>query len=126
MAAGAQVWGPITPTYRWRGEVRQDEEYLVLVKTVRGRLDDLVRLVRKVHSYEMPEVVAVPIDGGLADYLTWVTDETRERTSAEQRRTRRGARGRPEPARVPVLRLRGPVVPSPAGGPSWRWPTGRS
>mgnify|MGYP001123642505 CR=1 FL=1 len=82
-AACAQITGPITSTYWWRGEVQRDEEYLILLKTAQDRLDDLVRLVREVHSYETPEIVAVPIVGGLADYLDWVTAETREPKPAE-------------------------------------------
>ncbi|GAA1266959.1 divalent-cation tolerance protein CutA [Sphaerisporangium rubeum] len=80
VAACAQVVGPVRSVYRWEGEVQQDEEFLILMKTGAGRLDDLVAVVRGLHSYTTPEVVAVPIEGGLADYLGWVTAETAERS----------------------------------------------
>ncbi|WP_460362171.1 divalent-cation tolerance protein CutA [Actinocorallia lasiicapitis] len=76
LAAGAQVSGPITSVYWWEGEVRRGEEFLVLMKTTSGRLEELVEVVRGVHSYEVPEIVAVPIEGGLGEYLGWITAET--------------------------------------------------
>lgn len=76
VAAGAQISGPIVSTYWWQGEVQRSEEYLILMKTVTDRLDELIVVVREVHSYETPEIVAVPIEGGLANYLTWITEET--------------------------------------------------
>ncbi|MFI6705451.1 divalent-cation tolerance protein CutA [Nonomuraea sp. NPDC050478] len=75
-AAGAQISGPIASTYWWKGEIQRSEEFLVLMKTAGDRLDDLIMVVREAHSYETPEIVAVPIEGGLADYLNWITEET--------------------------------------------------
>jgi len=82
-AAGAQISGPITSTYWWKGEIQREEEYLILMKTTSGRLDDLVEVVREAHSYETPEIVAVGIEGGLADYLNWITEETTASPSAD-------------------------------------------
>ncbi|MFF5211766.1 divalent-cation tolerance protein CutA [Streptosporangium sp. NPDC000396] len=76
VAAGAQIAGPITSTYWWKGEIQHAKEYLVLMKTTRARLDDLVAVVKAAHSYDTPEIVAVPIEGGLASYLSWITEET--------------------------------------------------
>ncbi|RSN08311.1 divalent-cation tolerance protein CutA [Nonomuraea sp. WAC 01424] len=76
VAAGAQISGPIVSTYWWQGEIQRNNEYLILMKTTTDRLDDLVVVVREAHSYETPEIVAVPIEGGLADYLNWITEET--------------------------------------------------
>jgi len=75
-AAGAQISGPIASTYWWKGEIQRSEEFLILMKTAADRLDDLVVVVREAHSYETPEIVAVSIEGGLADYLNWITEET--------------------------------------------------
>ncbi|MCD0450463.1 divalent-cation tolerance protein CutA [Actinocorallia sp. API 0066] len=75
-AACAQISGPISSTYWWQGEIQRDEEFLILMKTTKERLDDLVEVVRSAHSYDTPEIVAVPIEGGLADYLNWITEET--------------------------------------------------
>lgn len=76
VAAGAQISGPIVSTYWWKGEIQRNDEYLILMKTTTDRLDDLIVVVREAHSYETPEIVAVPIEGGLADYLNWITAET--------------------------------------------------
>lgn len=82
-AACAQISGPITSTYWWQGKVERSEEYLILMKTAKSRLDELVTVVRAAHSYDTPEIVAVPIEGGLADYLNWITEETAVRAPGE-------------------------------------------
>ncbi|MFC6081511.1 divalent-cation tolerance protein CutA [Sphaerisporangium aureirubrum] len=82
VAACAQVVGPIRSVYWWEGEVQRDDEFLILMKTGAERLDDLVDAVKAVHSYTTPEIVAVPIEGGLADYLNWITAETARRPPA--------------------------------------------
>ncbi|WP_283133937.1 divalent-cation tolerance protein CutA [Rhizohabitans arisaemae] len=81
VAAGAQISGPISSTYRWKGEIQRNNEYLVLMKTTQQRLDALVKVVRETHFYETPEIVAAPIEGGLAKYRDWITEETAEPTS---------------------------------------------
>lgn len=77
LAACAQVSGPITSFYQWEGAVQYDEEWLVVAKTATDRLDALVAHLNEVHSYDVPEIIAVPIQGGSTAYLNWVTDETR-------------------------------------------------
>ncbi|MEU9833422.1 divalent-cation tolerance protein CutA [Streptosporangium sp. NPDC048047] len=79
VAACAQIIGPITSLYRWEGRVELSEEFLILLKTGGDRLDELVSLVKGAHSYETPEIVAVPIEGGLPDYLNWIARETADR-----------------------------------------------
>ncbi len=76
LAACAQVVGPITSTYRWEGKVEEAEEWLVLLKTTADLFDELAAGVREVHSYDVPEIIAVPVQEGSADYLAWITQET--------------------------------------------------
>ena len=64
-------------TYRWSSEVHHEAEVLMLVKTRTALLDHLVEQVRDMHVYDAPEIVALPIIGGSADYLNWVDTETR-------------------------------------------------
>ena len=64
-------------TYRWSSEVHHVSEVLMLVKTRTALLDHLVEQVRDMHVYDAPEIVALPIIGGSADYLNWVDTETR-------------------------------------------------
>jgi len=78
LVACAQVSGPIASSYRWQGAVETDEEWLLVCKTAADRLGPLVAHLRAEHSYDVPEIIAVPVVGGNPDYLTWVTDETRE------------------------------------------------
>ena len=77
LVACAQVVGPIHSTYRWEGGPTTDEEWLLVLKTARDRLDDVVAHLGEVHPYDVPEVVAVPVVGGHPEYLRWVTEETR-------------------------------------------------
>ncbi|GAA3076480.1 divalent-cation tolerance protein CutA [Streptosporangium carneum] len=83
VAAGAQIIGPITSIYWWKGEIQRDEEFLILMKTTKDRLDELISVVKAEHSYETPEIVAIPIEGGLVEYLTWIKVETAELPSVE-------------------------------------------
>ncbi len=76
LAACAQVVAPISSTYRWGGEVQQAEEWLLLMKTTADRFENLAACVRELHSYEVPEIVAVPIVQGTQDYLEWIRGET--------------------------------------------------
>ncbi|WP_076435504.1 divalent-cation tolerance protein CutA [Microbispora rosea] len=76
LAAFPQVVAPISSTYWWAGEVQQAEEWLLLMKTTTDRFDDLAACVRELQSYEVPEIVAVPIVQGTPDYLEWIRRET--------------------------------------------------
>ncbi|MFP5487072.1 MAG: divalent-cation tolerance protein CutA, partial [Acidimicrobiia bacterium] len=68
----------IRSTYRWEGEVRHDDEVLLLVKTRATRFDDVAAVVGELHSYDVPAVTAVPIVRGSADYLAWIDAETHD------------------------------------------------
>jgi periplasmic divalent cation tolerance protein len=63
-------------TYRWRGEVEQADEVLLLIKTTADRLDAMTARLRSLHPYELPELVAVEVRSGLPAYLEWVVAET--------------------------------------------------
>ncbi|HEY0639920.1 MAG TPA: divalent-cation tolerance protein CutA [Pseudonocardiaceae bacterium] len=76
LGACAQVVGPVTSVYRWEGEVREDQEWQVQVKTTAERVAALTEHLLAAHPYDVPEVVATPITGGSAAYLGWVTTET--------------------------------------------------
>ena len=56
----------------WEGKVEKSEEYLLIAKTISSLLDDLIKLVKKIHSYDVPEIVALPIIGGNDNYLDWL------------------------------------------------------
>ena len=77
LAACVQVSGPITSTYWWQGKMEQAEEWLCTAKTRRELYDQLEQAVREVHSYDVPEILAVSIVAGNADYLNWLSQETK-------------------------------------------------
>lgn len=64
--------------YRWEGKVDRAEEVLLLIKTTNDRLPALTARVQTLHPYELPELIAVEAAGGLAPYLAWVAEQTRE------------------------------------------------
>jgi len=76
LAACVNILGPVRSIYRWQGEINRDDEHLLLIKTTRARYAALEARITALHPYDVPEVVAVPIEMGSAAYLGWVTDET--------------------------------------------------
>ena len=72
LAACVQVLGPMSSRYRWQGEVEQAREWLCLAKTEASRYPQLEAAIRELHSYEEPEIVAIPIVAGSAGYLDWI------------------------------------------------------
>ena len=76
LAACVNILAPCRSVYRWKGEVQHDEEHPMLIKTTRARYADLEAAIRGQHPYELPEIVAVPIEHGLPAYLDWVAGET--------------------------------------------------
>ncbi|MGH3854538.1 MAG: divalent-cation tolerance protein CutA [Pseudonocardiaceae bacterium] len=77
LAACVQIVGPIRSVYRWEGAVQSGQEWQCWIKTSADRLDALTEHITKNHTYAVPEIIALPIVGGGADYLAWVTEETR-------------------------------------------------
>lgn len=78
LAACAQVTGPIRSTYWWQGKIERADEYFLMMKTTRDRFEALAALIRENHSYETPDIVAVPILEGTEDYLAWISAETQQ------------------------------------------------
>jgi periplasmic divalent cation tolerance protein len=79
LAACAQVAGPIASTYWWEGGIERAEEWLVLLKLPAERFAELSAFITEHHSYDEPEIVALPIVAGSAGYLGWIRDETSPR-----------------------------------------------
>lgn len=68
---------PICSVYRWQGVVERDDEWQLTIKTTRTQLAAVQDIVQKLHTYELPEVLAIPVLGGSEDYLTWLTQQVR-------------------------------------------------
>jgi periplasmic divalent cation tolerance protein len=73
LAACVQILPEMESVYRWQGKIERQSEVLLIAKTTRGKFDDLEREVRALHSYDTPEIVAVPIVTGSAAYLEWLS-----------------------------------------------------
>jgi periplasmic divalent cation tolerance protein len=76
LAACAQVSGPIKSVYWWKGAMEEAEEWLCTVKSRKSLYGAIEMEIRKIHPYEVPEIVAVDIDGALPEYVLWVAEET--------------------------------------------------
>jgi len=77
LAACAQIVGPVTSTYWWKGSMETAEEWMTVMKTTDEQSAQLIAAMKAEHSYETPDIVAVSIVAGLAEYLNWIAEETR-------------------------------------------------
>lgn len=76
LAACVQISGPIESTYRWKGKVETAQEWLCQIKTRTSLFKKVEAAIKKLHPYETPEIIAVPIIKGSKEYLNWLDDET--------------------------------------------------
>jgi periplasmic divalent cation tolerance protein len=76
VAACVNILAACRSVYRWQNALQHDEEHPVLIKTTSARYAALEQAIRAVHPYELPEIIAVPVERGLAAYLGWVESET--------------------------------------------------
>ena len=75
IAACVNIVPEILSFFWWEGHLDSEKETLLLVKTKASLLGDIVGLVKEVHSYDVPEIIALPIAGGNQDYLEWIGKE---------------------------------------------------
>lgn len=76
LAACVQILPGATSVYRWQGKVERADETLLLIKSTRERFDALTARIAALHPYDVPEVIATDISGGLPAYLDWIARET--------------------------------------------------
>jgi len=72
LAACVNISGAIKSVYRWQGEIQQDEEVLLMIKTTTNGWAKLEQTLLELHPYDVPEIIAMPISAGSKDYLDWV------------------------------------------------------
>lgn len=80
LAACVNILAPCRSVYRWNDAVQQEEEHPMLIKTTAERYPELEQAILAGHPYELPEIIAVPIERGLPAYLGWVDTEVRSKT----------------------------------------------
>lgn len=77
LAACVNITSPIQSLYMWEGQINEDEERLLFVKTRKAIFEEkFIPVVRSVHPYDLPEIIALPIVMGSSDYLDWLKAET--------------------------------------------------
>ena len=74
LAACVQILPEMESVYRWEGKIERQSETLLIAKTTTAKFAELEREVRALHSYETPEIVAVPMIAGSSPYLAWLFD----------------------------------------------------
>jgi periplasmic divalent cation tolerance protein len=72
LAACVQILPEMESVYRWQGKIERQPEVLLLAKTTKEKFEEIEREVRALHSYETPEIIAVPVVAGLPAYLDWL------------------------------------------------------
>lgn len=75
MASCVNIVDGVNSLYRWNGKINETEECLLLIKTKKALLDEVVSLIKEIHSYEVPEIIALPVIGGSEDYFNWIDQE---------------------------------------------------
>ena len=76
LAACVNIGAPIESIYHWRGRIETGEEIPVVIKTRSVLYSEVEAAVRKIHPYDTPEIIAIPVVDGDARYLAWIADET--------------------------------------------------
>ena len=77
VAACVSISSPVTSIYRWQNNVEREQEIMLLIKTVKDKYEDVKKLILKNHSYEVPEIIMLPIIRGEEKYLQWIIDNTK-------------------------------------------------
>jgi periplasmic divalent cation tolerance protein len=75
-AACVNIISRIRSIYRWEGKIWDEKEWMLITKTQRKRFEDLEKKVKSLHSYSVPEIIALPIVEGFASYLKWLEENT--------------------------------------------------
>ena len=80
LAACVNIVPQIESVYRWQGKIETATEFLLFIKTTAGAFDELRNALSELHSYDLPECIAINIEDGSAEYLKWLADSTARST----------------------------------------------
>ena len=75
LAACVNIIPGVRSVYRWQGKICDEEELLLLIKTTAARFDEVRRLIRSLHTYQVPEVISLPIGAADRDYISWLCEQ---------------------------------------------------
>jgi len=93
LAACVNIVGPVRSIYRWRGAIENAREYMLVIKAPKHHFSRLERRVRQLHSYEVPEIVAIPFAAGSRPYIAWLAESTTEAARSASARSHRRSVG---------------------------------
>lgn len=74
LVACVNVMPQITSIYQWQGKIEQDSEVLLIAKTLKTKFEDVSARIQQLHSYDVPEVIAIDIQQGSSEYLNWISN----------------------------------------------------
>jgi len=76
LAACVNIISPVRSIYRWEGKIWDEREWMLIIKTQKKRFEELEKKVKSLHSYSVPEIIALPVVEGFASYLKWLEEMT--------------------------------------------------
>ncbi len=77
LVACSNIISPIRSIYSWQGKICDDKEALMMLKTKKKLFKQIIKRVEELHSYDVPEIIAIPIIDGSSKYLSWINEETK-------------------------------------------------
>jgi periplasmic divalent cation tolerance protein len=77
LAACVNIIGKVESLFWWKGKVDKANEYLLIIKSNKAMMPKVVKLVKSMHSYQVPEIISLPITSGLKKYLSWIDESLR-------------------------------------------------
>lgn len=77
LIACSNIINDMKSTFWWNGNIQKENEVLIIAKSTKALLDNIIAEVKSIHSYDVPEILAIPILGGNPDYLNWIFKETK-------------------------------------------------
>ena len=78
LVACVNISSSVTSVYHWKGDVCKDEEFMLFMKTEKALYREVEEEIKQLHPYELPEIIAIPIESGSKEYLSWISENTLE------------------------------------------------
>ena len=83
LAACVNITQPIESVYRWQGQIAEEREFLLIVKSTRELFPDIKTAISRIHSYQTPEIICLPVSDGSPSYLQWIADSVKPPDAGE-------------------------------------------